>query len=88
MDDKTQLRVALEAEAVLMTTETESVAKITTTAFAILSRELGPVNTARFINQFTVGSGNYTQERHSLIGNPSVAEIVAEIKKQRAPRNE
>ena len=70
-----------------MTTETESVAKITTTAFAIL-RELGPVNTARFINQFTVGSGNYTQERQSLIGNPSVAEIVAEIKKQRAPRNE
>lgn len=62
-----------------MTTETESVATITTTAFAILTRELGPVNTARFISQFTVGSGDYTQERDDIIGNPTVAESVAEI---------
>jgi len=67
-----------------MTTETESVATITTTAFAILTRELGPVNTARFISQFTVGSGDYTQERDDIIGNPTVAESVAEIKKQRS----
>jgi len=67
-----------------MTTETESVATITTTAFAILTRELGPVDTARFISQFTVGSGDYTQERDDIIGNPTVAESVAEIKKQRS----
>jgi len=67
-----------------MTTETESVATITTTAFAILTRELGPVNTARFISQFTVGSGDYTQERDDIIGNPTVAESVAEIKKQQS----
>ena len=39
-----------------MTTEMASVAQITTKALAILSKELGPVNTARFINQFSVGS--------------------------------
>ena len=39
-----------------MTIEMASVAQITTKALAILSKELGPVNTARFINQFSVGS--------------------------------
>ena len=68
-----------------MTIEMSSVAQITTRALAILSRELGPVNTARFINQFSVGSGDYTQERDSIIGSPTVAEIVAEIKNQRNP---
>lgn len=68
-----------------MTIEMSSVAQITTRALAILSRELGPVNTARFINQLSVGSGDYTQERDSIIGNPTVAEIAAEIKKHRKP---
>jgi hypothetical protein len=68
-----------------MTIEMSSVAQITTRALAILSRELGPVNTARFINQFSVGSGDYTEERDSIIGSPTVAEIVAEIKNQRNP---
>ncbi|MEJ7590177.1 MAG: hypothetical protein WKF77_01375 [Planctomycetaceae bacterium] len=71
-----------------MTIETASVAQINATAVALLSRELGPVNTARFINQFTVGSGDYTQERDNIIGNPTVAEIVAEIKKQRGRKVE
>ena len=73
-----------------MTTEIASVAQITTRALAILSKailskKLGPVNTARFINQFSVGSGDYTQEREGIIGNPKVAEVAAEIKKQRNP---
>ena len=71
-----------------MTIEMASVAQITTRALAILSRELGPVSTARFINQFSVGSGDYTQERDSIIGNLTVAEIVAEIKKQRKPSSD
>lgn len=68
-----------------MTTEIASVAQITTRALAILSKELGPVNTARFINQFSVGSGDYTRERDSIVGDQTVAEIVGEIKKQRNP---
>ena len=71
-----------------MTTEPVSVAQITATAVALLSRELGPVNTARFINQFTVGSGDYTQERDDIIGNPPVAEIVAAIKQRRAAKTD
>jgi len=66
-----------------MTTESASLAQITATAVSLLCRELGPVNTARFINQFTNGSGDYTQDRDAILGNRTVAEIVAAIKKQR-----
>ena len=66
-----------------MNPETSTVAEITTTAVSLLCREIGPVNTARFINQFTRGTGNYTQERDRLLGNASVREIVAEIKQRR-----
>lgn len=68
-----------------MTTKTESVAQITAAAITLLSRELGVVNTARFFNQFTDGFGDYTAERDLILGDPTVEEIVAEIKKQRNP---
>lgn len=49
----------------------------------ILSREIGVVNTLRFINQFTPGYGDYTEERRKLYKNVTVDEIVAEIRKDR-----
>jgi hypothetical protein len=49
---------------------------------------LGVVNTARFFNQFTTGFGDYTAERHEILGNATVQEIVAEIKAQRKPNND
>lgn len=67
-----------------MTTDSVSVSQITATAVSLLCRELGPVNTARFINQFTNGSGDYTKDRETILGNRTVEEIVAEIKKRRA----
>ena len=66
-----------------MNPETSTVAEITTTAVSLLCREIGPVNTARFINQFTQGTGNYTQERERLVGNTSVREIMVQIKQRR-----
>ena len=67
-----------------MTTESASVSQITTTAVSLLCRELGPVNTARFINQFTNGSGDYAKDRETILGNRTVEEIVAEIRMLRA----
>jgi hypothetical protein len=58
-------------------------AEISATAIRVLCREIGPVNTARFLNQFTPGFGNYTEERDQLVGNPTVDELVAEIKRAR-----
>lgn len=66
-----------------MTTTTSSVAEITTTAITLLCRQIGPVNTARFLNQFTTGFGNYTEERDELLGAATVDELVAEIKRRR-----
>ena len=66
-----------------MNPETSTVAEITTTAISLLCREIGPVNTARFLNQFTQGTGDYTQERDQLLGDTTVREIVAEIKQRR-----
>lgn len=67
-----------------MTTAPVPLAEITSTAIRLLCREIGIVNTARFLNQFTSGFGNYTEERDQILGNPTVDELVAEIEQMRA----
>lgn len=62
---------------------TKPLAEITHEAIGVLCREIGTVNTLRFVNQFTVGYGNYTEEREALFGDLSMNEIVAEIKQSR-----
>jgi hypothetical protein len=49
----------------------------------ILFQEMGVVDTLRFFNQFTVGSGDYTQDREQWLGELSLDQIVAEIKTNR-----
>lgn len=70
-----------------MNSELETTAEITTTAIKLLCREIGPAKTARFISQFTNGSGDYTRDRDAILANRSVADIVAEIKRRR-PKSE
>jgi len=57
--------------------------EITSRAQNALIRELGVVDTIRFLNQFRAGSGDYTTEREELFKAESVKSIVAEIKAQR-----
>jgi hypothetical protein len=66
-----------------MITNTMPLTELTTATIKLLCREIGVVNTARFLNQFTTGYGNYTEERAQLLGDRSVDEIVAEIKRRR-----
>jgi hypothetical protein len=66
-----------------MTPQVKPLTEITQNAIKILYREIGIVNTLRFINQFTTGQGNYTEEREQLFGNLSLNEIVSEIKQTR-----
>ena len=63
-----------------MTAAAKPLAEITAEAIRVLCREIGPVNTARFLNQFSAGLGNYTQERDGVLGNPSVDDLLAEIR--------
>lgn len=49
----------------------------------ILSRELGPVGMVRFLQQFEMGQGNYTEERHQWLDELTVDEIADQIQKKR-----
>jgi hypothetical protein len=66
-----------------MTIETRPLAEITAVALKVLYREIGIVNTVRFINQFTTGYGNYTQEREELFADMTLDDILSEIKRNR-----
>ena len=55
-------------------------AEITEQATTILFREMGVVDALRFLNQFRVGSGDYTSERGQWLDDLSLEQITAEIK--------
>jgi len=66
-----------------MLAQVQPLNEITTKAIHILSKEIGLENTIRFLNQFTTGYGNYTEERKKTFNKMSVSEIVTEIRKQK-----
>jgi len=69
-----------------MAVETRPLAEITTVALKVLYREIGIVNTVRFINQFTTGYGDYTHERQELFAGMTLDDMVAEINRKRTAR--
>jgi hypothetical protein len=66
-----------------MASEVKPLAEITQEAITILYQEIGIVNTIRFINQFTTGYGNYTEEREQLFGDMLLDDIITVIKQER-----
>ena len=66
-----------------MKLDTRPLSEITREAVQLLYKEIGAVNTIRFVNQFHAGYGNYTEERDRLFTNLTVDDIVAEIKRAR-----
>jgi hypothetical protein len=66
-----------------MVTGAVPLAEITREAIKVLCKEIGLVNTVRFINQFTTGYGNYTEEREQLFADMTLDDIVSEIKRRR-----
>ncbi len=69
-----------------MIAETRPLTEITQDALRVLYRELGLVNTIRFLNQFTTGFGNYTEERRALLENQTVDELLADLHNYQARR--
>lgn len=67
-----------------MVVEAKPLAEITHEAIKILYQKLGIVNTVRFLGQFTVGYGNYTEEREALFGDLTLDKIISEIKQSRS----
>ena len=52
-----------------------------------LAKALGPVGMARFLQQFEMGSGDYTQDREEWLKGLTVDQVVGEIKRRRADRD-
>ncbi len=57
-------------------------------AIALLNSSLGVADTIRFLNQFTTGFGNYTEEREKMFDNMSLEDIVREIKVMRVDQKD
>lgn len=68
-----------------MTVQTKPLAQITAEAIKILCREIGAADTARFINQFTAGCGNYSEEREQLFKDMTMDDMISAIKAKRQP---
>ena len=64
-----------------------SLAETTHKAIAVLSKELGIVETVRFLTQFGTGFGDYTSERDALFRGITMDEILSQIRQaqQRRP---
>ncbi|MBV5302796.1 MAG: hypothetical protein JZU70_01125 [Chlorobium sp.] len=60
----------------------KSLAEVTNQALHVLTREIGSVDTMRFIGQFSTGTGNYTEERALLFDHLSLDDLFAEIREQ------
>ena len=57
--------------------------EVTQEALRVLFREIGVANTIRFLNQFSLGQGNYTEEREQLVADLSLDELVKAIRDRR-----
>ncbi len=67
-----------------MTVPLKTLVEINQEAIRILTREIGVANTLRFINQFTPGTGNYTEERREIYSGVELDDLVSEIRRRRA----
>lgn len=63
-----------------MNIERKPLNEITQHALTVLSKEIGIVDTVRFLNQFTTGYGDYTAERETLFRDMSFDELVSAVK--------
>ena len=62
--------------------ETKPLSEITQQAITLLMKEIGVVNTVRFLNQFTMGYGDYTAERDALFADLTLDALLAAIKQR------
>jgi hypothetical protein len=62
-----------------MNPETMTLEQIRQKGIEILAQQLGPVGMVRFFQHSETGWGNYTQERHQWLGNPTVKTLAKDI---------
>jgi hypothetical protein len=62
-----------------MSSQAKSLSEITQQAIELLSKEIGIVNTVRFLNQFSTGYGNYTEEREQMFKDLTLEDILKQM---------
>lgn len=60
--------------------------EVTKRAVDVLSKEIGIADTVRFLNQFSTGYGDYTEEREALFGDVTLDEILSAVRGLRRGR--
>ena len=50
---------------------------------AVLARELGPVGLIRFLQQYELGSGDYTRDRHQWLDRLTLEEVIQLTQEER-----
>ena len=71
-----------------MTVKTRPLHEINRDGRAALVRELGVAGALRFMGQFTTGSGDYTAERKSFLGDESLEELFRQMQQIDRAREE
>jgi hypothetical protein len=67
-----------------MIAKTSSAEEVRRAGLEALARDLGPVGMARFLQQFESGSGDYSETRHTLLGDADVLALSAAIRERRS----
>lgn len=62
---------------------THPVSEVNKKATHILFKQMGIVDTFKYLNQFTLGHGDYTKEREAWLKDLSLEDIVSDIKAKR-----
>jgi hypothetical protein len=70
-----------------MNAEIEPLDELNDEALQLLMQELGVAKTARFLQQFTTGSGNYTEDRTELLKDWTLDDVLEETRRRRKNRN-
>ncbi|MGI9107482.1 MAG: hypothetical protein ACR2G4_14690 [Pyrinomonadaceae bacterium] len=66
-----------------MSTQTPTLEALRRAGLEALARELGPVGMARFLQQFEIGRGDYSVERHQWLAPVDVQTLAQHIRQQR-----
>ena len=69
-----------------MTGAARPLAETTHRAITVLAKELGVVETVRFLTQFGTGFGDYTRERDDFLRGLTMDEILSEIRRTQRGR--
>ncbi len=66
-----------------MNTQARPIFEISRQATNVLFEKIGAVDTIRFLNQFSVGRGDYTKEREKWLGDISLDDVISKIKSEK-----